>query len=241
MIDEYDKELFLAHSQLSGFKRKVDEAKKLISQYIDENSFVSVSWGKDSTVLYHLCQQIKPDVLGAFYGSPEMDIVSNWSEVRDAYNARFNSNYIEFIAKPEWANTPHGPGERLKLELDKKYDKAFVGIRSEESKNRTFSLMQKGLIYKYKSGIKNGSTRICPIGWWQTKDIWAYLFAHDLPYLKIYEMRDWETSRTNPHMRFWIRAFKGESYQKQELEYIKQTDKVLYEYLLLQVPEAFHD
>ncbi|MFM7373139.1 MAG: hypothetical protein ACKO2Z_36235, partial [Sphaerospermopsis kisseleviana] len=60
--------MFEGWAKLPQFKKKVDQTKSIIKQALAiAPAYVAVSWGKDSVVMLHLCQQIKPDIIAVNY------------------------------------------------------------------------------------------------------------------------------------------------------------------------------
>lgn len=224
--------MFEGWANLPVFKKKVEQAKNIIKEALAiAPAYVAISWGKDSVVMLHLCQQIKPDIVAVNYGSPEQDIVDNYSEVISAYLGKYLTDYRELIGLPEWANTPDTVQDRCNQILGCDYTLAFVGLRAEESKNRKRSLVNNGLIHQYKSGKYVGYYRVCPLGWWTWRDIWAYTIIHNLPYLNSYNYKDREKGRTNAHAKYWFSANKNKQVGDGKIELIQRYNYPLFQLL----------
>lgn len=227
-----EKLMFEGWSSLPTFKKKVEQAKTVIKQALEiAPAYVAVSWGKDSVVMLHLCQQIKPDIIAVNYGSPEQDIVDNYSEVINNYLQRFPTNYKELIGLPEWANDPDTAKDRCTQIVGKEYTLTFVGLRAEESKRREKTIKLNGLIYQYKSGRYKDHYRACPLGWWSWRDVWAYIVSNDLPYLHSYDYKDREYGRTNAHARYWFSANKNKRVYDGKVELLKKYNYPLFTFL----------
>jgi phosphoadenosine phosphosulfate reductase len=173
-MDEQEQLIFLGWSQLPRFKRKVDQSLTYIKEAlsITDSAYVAISWGKDSIVLLHLCQQIKPDILSVNFSDRYRDLQSNYQQVIGNYPnlSNYQELYFEGIGEANW-----------KTLIDKEL--VFIGCRSQESKYRKLAVNKYGINYQYKSG----KYRSFPLAFWDIKDIWAYIFLHNLPYLKNYE------------------------------------------------------
>lgn len=231
--------MFEGWAKLPQFKKKVDQAESIIKQALEiAPAYVAVSWGKDSVVMLHLCQQIKPEIIAVNYGSPEQEIVDNYTEVITNYCQKFPTNYKELIGLPEWASTPDTVQDRCNQLLGGNYTLAFVGLRAEESKNRKRSLTNNGLIHQYKSGKYVGHYRVCPLGWWSWRDVWAYTVINDLPYLNSYDYKDRERGRTNAHARYWFSANREKQVGDGKIDLVKKYNFPLFN--LLQ-SEGFYD
>lgn len=222
-MDDDERLMFEGWATLPAFKKKVEQAKVVIKEALNiAPAYVAVSWGKDSVVMLHLCQQIKPDIIAVNYGSSEQDIVDSYSQVINDYLQRFPTNYKELIGLPEWANEPDTVQDRCNQILEGKYNLAFVGLRAEESKNRKRSIAQNGLIHEYKSGRYKGHYRVCPLGWWTWRDVWAYTVVNNLPYLDSYDYKDRERGRTNAHARYWFTKNKFKKVSEGKLDLVKK-------------------
>lgn len=199
-MDSIERTGFLAHASLPVFKRKIASAKLLIENTLaKDGAYVAVSWGKDSVVLLHLCQQIQPDILAFFYTGYWMDAYDNFTEVCNQYTERFPTNLIVWEQKKEdvlSSQTLRMVGDKFAKQLC--VNTVFLGLRKEESKRRRLSLVNRGISYTYKNGI----TRVCPLADWQFIDIWAYTTLFNLPYLSSYDLSSKVShqSRTTPHV-----------------------------------------
>jgi phosphoadenosine phosphosulfate reductase len=149
-------------------------------------AYVSVSWGKDSTVVAHLAWLLRHEidlplvwVKGSWWFNPDCE------RVRDAFlqqhpGLRYEEIVVEYDYTRELtaasslyfrhglaeAVRRHGPGH-------------ITGVRAQESRVRRISMCKFG---------ENSASGSMPLGWWTTKDVFAYLEAHDLPVHPIYAM-----------------------------------------------------
>lgn len=195
-MESHEREAFLAYSSLPQFQRRVNEALGIIRDGLKIGEVcVSVSWGKDSIALLHLCQQVKPDIPAVSFSHPERELISNYAEVQAHYSMQFGLNLIDIAIEGD-----HVPAKVTQAKLWKQYPVNFTGLRKEESKRRSIALVKYGLIHQYTSGEQAGSYRVCPLGWWAWRDVWAYICLHDLPYLGIYDQLDRERGRTTDHL-----------------------------------------
>lgn len=202
-MDQYERNQFLALALMPKFQARVKRTKEVIVNALrlpNTKAYISTSFGKDSVVMMHLCQSIDPSIQMGFYGTPEMDLISNYSAVIADYSLRFNPTIKIVISNPEWANTNATISERIGL--SETHNLNFMGLRYEENpQKRGFALAKYGETYRYSSG----SWRCCPLAWWKWQDIWAYICLHDLPYLEAYDRLDRARGRTTPHLRYWLK------------------------------------
>ncbi len=181
-MDEAERLMFEGWSRLPSFRRKVEQAKATICEALAiAPAYVACSWGKDSTVLLHLAQQVKPDVQAVFWTDPEQENFGNYNEVIRRYCDRFQPNYLEIDIEGD--RVPH------KIEASKlweTYPVALIGVRKQEQGKRKYSF-KHGLIHQYTTGAWAGSWRVFPLGFWNWEDVWAYCVGNDLPYLDAYD------------------------------------------------------
>ena len=230
-MDEADRLMFEGWATLPQFKRKVEQARSTIREGLSiAPAYVSVSWGKDSTVLLHLCQQEMPDIPVISFGHPERELIDNYAEVEKAYLDRYSPKLttIEIVGD-------HVPAKVQQSKLWQQYSVAFVGLRKEESKKRSIALSKYGLMHQFQTGGRSGSWRVCPLGWWNWKDVWAYTVIHALPYLKSYDRTPKDRGRTTDH--FTKSADK--TWQRRRLEEFATINPTYYHHLRSEFPEMF--
>lgn len=63
----------------------------------------------------------------------------------------------------------------------------FWGLRKQESKYRSITIAKYGTQYQTQSRCTQTAL---PLAYWTGMDVWAYLIAHDLPWLSIYDCGD---------------------------------------------------
>lgn len=176
---------------------------------------VSVSWGKDSVVMLHLAASLLGSV-HAVHGRyktecerfEDMDTVSY--EVLKQFN---NIYYSEALVTGNWQMyeragrfflEPETPQENQAHTWYRKQwsediskltgDKVMIGMRPDESRIRRMLVARFGASYITKAG----RSTVLPLTGWSGQDVWAYLVANDLPWLKIYDVsRSREKARSD--------------------------------------------
>jgi phosphoadenosine phosphosulfate reductase len=168
-------------------KTNEEEAIDFIVEHKPENEpwFVGISGGKDSAVLYDLCK--KSGVECEYYYSatgidpPEVvkHIKRNYSDV--IIRKPKQSFYQELQTRGFPTKRTRWCCDFLKKDptADVPYKKKLMGIRSEESSNRS----KRPQIDLYK----NGDEVYKPIFYWKEWEIWEYIERHDLPYCSLYD------------------------------------------------------
>lgn len=177
-MDEAERLMFEGWAMLPQFKKKVEQAKQIIKDALEiAPTYVACSWGKDSLVLSHLALLVSPAIPIIHIGECHQDTLDNYTEVEFDFLHRFPCNYSRFDLGLKNAKLTF---ESISKELP---PVAFIGLRKEESRFRKLSLLCKGVIYQYQSG----NYRVCPLAFWDWKDIWGYIVLHNLKYLNSYD------------------------------------------------------
>lgn len=233
-MKETERRMFLLHAKLSGFQQRIKKAREDIAAALEfAPGYVATSWGKDSTVLLHLTQSVRPDVPAVFFTSWEQEMLDNYEEVIRAYCARFPTQYhaLDF----EGDRVPH---KVLNAELWETWPLALIGMRAEESAGRRWAMKKYGIVHQYKHKDWKDSWRVCPLAWWTWRDVWAYTVLHDLPYLKSYDHpvnADRKYSRTCNLLAKKTGNTKGVEFGR--IARLKQISPDYYRYLQANYPE----
>ena len=176
-MESREREAFLAYSHLPKFKRRVAEALEVIQEALAiAPSYCAVSWGKDSVVMLHLCQQLESDILAVNIADEYQHLQDSYAQVELDYVGRFKPNLQKIISTD-------GKFNPIYQQLKSSTPMALVGCRAEESKVRKMAICKYGLIHQYD----DGRHRAFPLAWWKWQDVWAYICLNDLPYLRSYD------------------------------------------------------
>lgn len=146
----------------------------------DADTYVSVSWGKDSTVIAHLVHRLTGDDLSSprVVWCPAGAIENpDCVLVRDEFLKRYPIRYEEHpaeLSSDDWDRSLGHDGAQAEFErVTKLLGSRYVsGVRAEESGMRKMSLRHLG------TATKNTCR---PIGWWKHEHVFAYLVGHHLP------------------------------------------------------------
>lgn len=231
-MDNAERLMFLAWSKRPQFNEKVNQSLNVIEQALAiAPAYVACSWGKDSISMLHLVQQLKPEIPVISFGHPERELISNYADVEQRYCHAYSPSLTTLIMQGD-----HVPDKLRRTELWKTYPLAFVGLRKEESDKRSISISKYGLIHQFTSGLRRGTWRCCPLGWWGWKDVWAYIVANNLPYLDAYDLQSKDRGRTTDHLSKTV----TKTWQQRRLSGLLKSSPDYYHYLKEHYPEMFY-
>lgn len=196
-MDEVTRAGYLAHSMLSVYRRRIARASAWVAEALALCKKPYVAWsvgGKDSSVMLHLVQTQKPDVLARVLVSGETrhlypefdDIIAWWRE-----NTRVQIELIE--TERVWSTNMSFDEQRKAgrndiMNLLPTGDLVFLGLRDDESNIRK-KANSRGVIRRYaQSRQKNirGMYVCAPMAKMLDMDIAAYVITNELPVFDIY-------------------------------------------------------
>lgn len=213
-----DLRAYATHARTIAMRRKVELARHEIERETKTGRFVVCSsWGKDSCAIVGLVLSvIGPgfDVvhLESLYELPGAADLIEWARARTViHTVSTERTLTEYIAWLQ-AHGLHYERESL-LESGKasKRDELtewirehgfatqLVGMRAQESKGRRACFRARGLSYGARG------LRMCnPIGWWTTRDVWAYLVSHSIPWHPLYDRETHGETRETLRNGGWL-------------------------------------
>lgn len=195
----------VAYAGSPRFLRAVLDAQSIVAAH--EGYAVACSWGKDSTVLLHLAASVWPAVGCTSARYSDFETLPDMPQVRDAVLARCpDVRYHEVRCPGEWEMYERAgdffmdaisPGEKAAVRWWRASFIAaqsaartamqargtFLGLRHEESRARRLTVARKGVSYTKR----DGEAIALPLARWTGREVWAYLVAHELPWLHIYD------------------------------------------------------
>lgn len=190
----------LEWSRLRSFRRKVERARLLIEQAFRFNDswYIALSGGKDSTCVLDLVRDHRPDTPAQF-SARQWDLPETIQYLRSIPNLR-KTGYAGQDAEYEWAQRWNGGEESARkiwpdirwVENHEEISRVsetgvFLGLRADEAGYRTIHIASQGPLFQ-ASG--DGKWRCNPISWWNVMDVWAYIFARELPYNQAYDVME---------------------------------------------------
>ena len=188
----------------------VEQARRAIDEFLGRGpAYVSVSWGKDSTVLAHLSEGRARLAYLRVEPTDNPDTVL----VRDEFLRRYPQSYHEELltipcTNGEWDTD--GAVERGFPRMARALgaSRYILGIRAQESQSR-YVRIARGLSVE---------TSCAPLGRWTIADVFAYLWLHDLPIHPAYACSfDGRLSRENIRVA-WLGMPRGRGFGRAEWE-----------------------
>jgi len=172
----------------------------------DGRWYVSLSFGVDSLVAYHLATQIKPDVVAMWVNQGPFAEWPDCLALKDLMIAQ-GMNLIELepdISLMDWYRQHGIPlAAGMTSKDDKALNEALMyapirrynessdmkghawGLRAQgENRRRGMLISQKGELYQRKDGFWVAS----PVARWSKVEIFAYLDSNALPYPAMYDL-----------------------------------------------------
>lgn len=219
-MQTHERETYRLHAKLPVHARRIERAKRIVREAMDRVPGiwgVGLSGGKDSIVLAHICCEAGWD--GPLFHYYTAEIPEENTMMALAVGRRLNREVITEEIEGDWAlwekagraffepetdlerKLMSGQSARYKRQIADAVAAhglvgLFWGLRKDESRARRITISKYGTIYKAAS--RNEWTAH-PLSDWTGRDVWAYLVAHDLPWLERYDLaedRERERSET---------------------------------------------
>lgn len=230
-------------AKMIQYQRKVADTVENVKAMLAlaKSPYIAFSCGKDSSVLADIVLRINPKIKLRFVSSGETRLIHNIDEVmnyfRDKYGARIEEINFDRVFSEEWKNASFDEqrkaGRRDIQNLDNSlFDGVFMGLRIGESRGRKISLsMCKSNelppnSYKY---VNRDFYRFCPLAYWKTEDIGAYIVENSIPTLDWYKEYGFE-ARTTARMT-------GDAVRQNTLFYLKVHNPQGYQKIVERFPE----
>lgn len=254
-MDRIEREKYRLHARLHAYRRHVARANTIVARAIEEVPgiwAVGASGGKDSTVLAHLAHtagwrgplfhywadEIPPEntaqvlALGDALGRPVM-------------TAKIHGDFDFFVERGGLLLEASGDADRSALAAhDRRYrgeiDAAvtaagvaglFWGMRREESRARDITIRRYGVLYRARS---RQAWTCHPLADWSGRDIWAYLLAHNLPWLSRYDTAD-DRERERSEIT-WIFGASADLWHRGQGRRTRESDPALWARLVARWP-----
>ncbi|MGQ9824639.1 MAG: phosphoadenosine phosphosulfate reductase family protein [Desulfotomaculales bacterium] len=196
------------YAKLAVFKNRVEKAKEIIRKALADvpgTWALSFSGGKDSTALFYLCLEVgwRGPVLHFYFPETPEENTAFVETLTEKHGLELHllqvpgawDVYTEtksFFVTP---NTPEEEAAKKKMLKDYKrvinsyidaqlWSGQFLGMRKNESKTREIALKSKGFLYRTRD---RKTWTCCPLYNWEARDVWAFIFSRNIPYLHCYD------------------------------------------------------
>lgn len=200
----------LTHARTRLHARRLDSARAMIGQALDAAPRWCLMWsaGKDSTALTHLVRvEMGLDVEAAsekddldYPGEREYveRLAATWGLrlsilVPPISPRQWIADHTgELSAEGDMHSRAAGLSKACFYDLVEAhgaaYDGIFLGLRSRESRGRALNRATHGRLYRKRPSRMHAAGQwVCtPLADWDGLDVYAYLFAHDVPMLDVY-------------------------------------------------------
>lgn len=168
-------------AKMPQWKTKEQKAIADLRQFVKvcHRPYVSLSWGKQSTILAHMAYRVAKEFFVIFINEPDTDILADFANVRSAFLQKWTVNYIEYFMRDGYLKD-----FAADFEADHEFDGVVMGLAAVESKGRKISLAKadRHNIFVYA----NGKKRCCPLRDWSNQDVAAYVAKYNIPMLSTY-------------------------------------------------------
>jgi phosphoadenosine phosphosulfate reductase len=144
---------------------------------------MACSFQKEETVLVHMMTEIEPSArvftidTGVLFG----ETLTTWKAFEDRFGLRVEVIDARSPDEPWTAERCCGAAKVDALERAlSDVDAWITGIRREQAPTRTATP-------KLERDEKRGIWKLNPLAAWTDKDVWRYIFEHDLPYHPLHD------------------------------------------------------
>jgi phosphoadenosine phosphosulfate reductase len=144
---------------------------------------MACSFQKEESVLVHMTAQIAPDlrIFSIDTGVLFPETFDTWNRFEERYGVRIETVDARSPDDP-WTQTNccgAAKVDGLNRALEG-YEAWITGIRREQAPTRAAAP-------KVQFGEGRGIWKVNPLADWTEKDLWRYIFAHDLPYHPLHD------------------------------------------------------
>jgi phosphoadenosine phosphosulfate reductase len=144
---------------------------------------MACSFQKEESVLVHMLMAIEPSarVFTIDTGVLFPETLETWKRFEDAFGVKVEVLDARSPDEPWTATRCCGPAKVDALERALSDVDAWIsGIRREQAPTRSGSV-------KLERDEKRGIWKVNPLVDWTEKDLWTYIFKHDLPYHPLHD------------------------------------------------------
>jgi phosphoadenosine phosphosulfate reductase len=144
---------------------------------------MACSFQKEESVLFHMLTAITPDARAFTIDTGVLfpETLSTWKAFEDRFGIKLEVLDATSPGEPWTAERCCGAAKVAALELGlSDIDAWITGIRREQGPTRAGAP-------KIETDEKRGIYKLNPLADWTEKDLWRYIFEHDLPYHPLHD------------------------------------------------------
>lgn len=205
-------------ARTAAFSRRVEGAKRVLDDAASRGEcVVMTSWGKDSVAQLDLAIEhlgpVRAIHLASSYRLPGSERVAEHFAARCDVSAVPDARSVEdVIAWLREVGLPHereGSGRKAGTRIKTSRGAAaladsgarlqMLGMRIAEGGPRAIWLRRAGPVYEAR-----GAWVACPLAYWSTRDVWAYIASRGLPYPALYDCETHGQTRETLRNTGWL-------------------------------------
>jgi phosphoadenosine phosphosulfate reductase len=174
------------HARMGEYRRRLRHARAITSRAMEigEPGYVALSGGKDSTVVYGLVREQRPDV-PAIWSDDEWWLPETMEYIRGLQERGLDVRQIRTRARhTEWFGVDGEYDDVADYARRQGWGMVFLGLRQDESSARRVHLRAYGPLFRSAS---DGMWHCNPIHDWTWRDVWAYIVSQGLDYNRAYD------------------------------------------------------
>jgi phosphoadenosine phosphosulfate reductase len=144
---------------------------------------MACSFQKEESVLFHMLTAITPDVRAFTIDTGVLfpETLTTWKAFEERFGVKLDVLDATSPGEPWTAQRCCGEAKVAALELGlSRVDAWITGIRREQAPTRATTL-------KFERDEPRQIYKLNPLADWSEKDIWRYIFEHDLPYHPLHD------------------------------------------------------
>jgi phosphoadenosine phosphosulfate reductase len=144
---------------------------------------MACSFQKEESVLFHLLSQITPDFRAFTIDTGVLfpETLATWKQFEDRFGVKLEVLDATSPGEPWTAQRCCSEAKVQALELGlSDVDAWITGIRREQGPTRAQAP-------KLERDERRGIWKLNPLADWTEKDLWRYIFEHDLPYHPLHD------------------------------------------------------
>lgn len=195
------------YAQTHQFRNHYQITLKSLNRFftIVKEPYLSLSFGKQSIILAHIIQSIRPQTRMLFLRSWESYYLHNYEDIICDFTKNFPINlsivYKDNVSWNDWdwkKTRDYGQKDLQKMgdENYPEWDGVIMGLSKDESVARRITCSKNNTPWHTIFHYKDGRYRCTPIQFWDQNDLLAYIALYNIPLLNAYHWNGIQTRTT---------------------------------------------